>query len=83
VTPETKGPAAAATGRGWIKNDSPMMHHDCGRRNRRLPPAGRQPGLPTDASAAAIWLVRRFRVKPLLAEAVAGLAGLGGVRHGR
>jgi hypothetical protein len=35
------------------------------------------------ASHAASWLVRRFGVKPLLAETLAGLAGLGEARHGR
>jgi hypothetical protein len=63
-----------------------MMHHDRGRRNRRPLPVTIRARMAADntrsASYAAAWLVRRFRVRPLLAETVAGLAGLGGVRHG-
>jgi hypothetical protein len=88
MTPETKGPAAAATGRGSINKGKFIMHAYHERRNRRpgSAVASAKPMVADSApgaSHAASWLVRRFGVKPLLAETLAGLAGLGEVRHGR
>ena len=45
---------------------------------------GAQASCPSDAplSCATLWLIRRHRVRPNLAAAVAELAGLGEARHG-
>jgi hypothetical protein len=83
MTPRTKGPAAAATGRGSINKGTTTMHPRHERRNRRPAAAARPAQDVLVTNHAASWLVRRFGVKPLLAETLAGLAGLGEVRHGR